>query len=268
MSVSSPERVTAGPLRTLLVDDERKFGEGLVELLDDFGFDADFVTTAEEAEPLTEDHDVVVVDLNLPDMSGKELAERIQVRHPAKWILLLTARKVLKEEIEQSGTVRYVGLFDKPLVLESLREFRQTLNELQKRKESTARVLNEVLANLEVARNVSTDVLDRQDAFVNAKQLIRGEVQDRFRERSESRRQIALMLRVAANRLSIFPSTEFALLQPTERHFDALKHAVLLLGRERISPDDEVAMDRELEAAGLTVRLEVSDPSTFFSHEP
>ena len=266
MSVATTERVAAGPLRTLLVDDERSFGEGLVKLLDDYGFEADFVESAEDAESLTEDHDVVVVDLNLPGMSGKELAERIQVRHPAKWILLLTAKKILKEEIEQAGTVRYVGLFDKPLVAKSLRDFRRTLELLQERKQSTAEVLNQVLMGLDTASDLRGQLLDRQDAFVNAKNLVRGDVQDVFRGRSESRRQIALMLRVAINRLSVIPSKEFALTEPTSEHFRVLKDVVLRLGKDKISVHDEITTDRELEAAGLTVHLETADPSEFFDH--
>jgi CheY-like chemotaxis protein len=266
MSISITDRVTASPLSTLLVDDEQAFGEGLVKLLDDYGFAADFVATAEEAEPLTEEHDVVVVDLSLPGMSGKELAERIQVRHPAKWILLLTARKVLKEEIEQSGTVRYVGLFDKPLVNETFDEFRQTLQGLSERKKSTACLLNKILIALDFASSPRNDLLDRQDAFFAAKALVRGEVQDRFRRRNEFRQQIALMLRVAIDRLSFFPSDEFELVQPTSAHFDALRDVVLRLGKEHITIDDELRTERELEGAGLRIGLEVPDPSVFFDH--
>jgi DNA-binding response OmpR family regulator len=266
MTAPTVNRVTAGPLTTLLVDDEKSFGLGLVELLDDYGFQAEFVTSAEEAEPLTEEHDVVVVDLNLPSMSGRELAERIQISHPAKWMLLLTARKVLKEEMERSGTVSYLKLFDKPLVGDALDDFLRTLAELRDRKESTANMLNRLLIELETAGNIKLPLLDRQEVFVNAKMLVRREIQDRFRKRSESRRQIALMLRVAMDRLSLVPSEQFNLIYPTELHFNVLKDVVLRLGKERISAEDEYATDRQLDAVGLSVGLEVPDPSAFFHY--
>jgi CheY-like chemotaxis protein len=252
------------PLKTLLVDDEEPFGENMVGLLDDRGFDADFVPSAEDAIERSASCDVVVVDLSLPGMSGRDLAETIQREHPAKWIVLLTAKKVLRRELEKAGTIRYEGFFDKPLIGNELKRFLEKLKALERQKRQTTHLINGVLEDLRTAADTRQSRLDRQAALVSVKTRVREDVQAQFRHRSPERRQIALMLRVALDGLSLVPSEAFRLSEPTPEQFEALREGFLILGSDERPPTAERDVDRLLDRVGLGVGLQVPDPSVFF----
>jgi DNA-binding response OmpR family regulator len=87
---------TAPPLhqrRALVVDDERKIAEILANYLDDEGFDVtaihDGITAV--ATALSERFDVILLDLNLPKMSGIEVFKTIR-RVSDVPILMVTSR--------------------------------------------------------------------------------------------------------------------------------------------------------------------------------
>lgn len=81
------------PLRVLLVEDNADARQALSRYLDLFGIevvaaaDRAGVTDALDApEPL----DVIVTDLMLPDINGREIAERARNRSPAPLTILIT----------------------------------------------------------------------------------------------------------------------------------------------------------------------------------
>ena len=81
------------PLRVVVVDDHDVFRNGLVSLLSDQGIDVvGDAATAEEALPLVAQlvPDVVVMDLNLPGMSGLEATVRLAAEAPSTRVLVLT----------------------------------------------------------------------------------------------------------------------------------------------------------------------------------
>jgi DNA-binding response OmpR family regulator len=69
-----------GPLRILLVDDEKDIVEMLGELLSSQGFDVDSAHSAEVAlERIRETiYDAAILDFNLPDMDGVMLHRQIR----------------------------------------------------------------------------------------------------------------------------------------------------------------------------------------------
>jgi DNA-binding NarL/FixJ family response regulator len=80
------------PLRVLLVDDHRLFRTGLRALLQDEGFKVGDAPSGEAAIALCRSYrpDVVVMDMNMPGMSGVAATRRIRTEHPRLAVLMLT----------------------------------------------------------------------------------------------------------------------------------------------------------------------------------
>jgi DNA-binding NarL/FixJ family response regulator len=84
---------TPEPLRVVLVDDHPVYREGLAKLLLECGVDviaqagngADAISLVEEMAP-----DVVVMDLNMPGMSGVEVTRKLVERTPASRVLVVS----------------------------------------------------------------------------------------------------------------------------------------------------------------------------------
>jgi NarL family two-component system response regulator LiaR len=92
MNATRPGTIQAMTLRILLVDDHELFRVGLRELLEDEGFE---VADAESGESALRRcrvfrPDVVVMDMNMPGMSGIEATRRVLEVHPAAAVLMLT----------------------------------------------------------------------------------------------------------------------------------------------------------------------------------
>jgi DNA-binding NarL/FixJ family response regulator len=91
--LETTERIDESPLRVLLVDDHDLFRTGLRNLLEDQGVEiigeagdgALAVTQARELAP-----DVVVMDLNMPGMTGVEATRQITSIAPLTRVLVLT----------------------------------------------------------------------------------------------------------------------------------------------------------------------------------
>jgi DNA-binding response OmpR family regulator len=79
--------------RVLLVDDEPAIRDAVEYALRNEGFEVDAVADGERAleAALTDEHDVMVLDLMLPGMSGSEVCRRVRAQS-AMPILMLTAR--------------------------------------------------------------------------------------------------------------------------------------------------------------------------------
>src|ERR1041385_6189900 len=91
--LEATERIDEGPLRVLLVDDHDLFRTGLRNLLEEQGVEivgeagegAHAVTQVRELAP-----DVVVMDLNMPGMSGVEATRQFGTIAPLTRVLVLT----------------------------------------------------------------------------------------------------------------------------------------------------------------------------------
>jgi DNA-binding NarL/FixJ family response regulator len=91
MSVESTEPPES--LRLVLADDHPFYRQGLVRILEDSGFEVvaevsngrDAINATEETAP-----DVVVMDLNMPGLSGLEATRQLTERMPASRVLMLT----------------------------------------------------------------------------------------------------------------------------------------------------------------------------------
>lgn len=108
-------------MRILLVDDEDDFSSSLSEGLSGEGYIVDIAQDGENALYLCElfPHDLVLLDLNLPDMDGLTLCEKIRKINPNILICIVSARGELYERIEglDQGADDYLS---KPIHFEEL----------------------------------------------------------------------------------------------------------------------------------------------------
>ena len=88
--VTAPRRATAK--RVLLVEDEEAVGQGIRALLEAEGFEVTLVTEGRAAMGAVErfSPEVVVLDVNLPDISGTEVYEELHARHPSLPVIFST----------------------------------------------------------------------------------------------------------------------------------------------------------------------------------
>jgi len=88
-------------LRLLLVEDDPLLGDGLKLGLQGEGYTVDWLTDGSQAlhSLLTENFDLVVLDLGLPGMDGIEVLKAIRDRGLAIPVLILTARDAVKDRV-------------------------------------------------------------------------------------------------------------------------------------------------------------------------
>ena len=108
-------------IRVLLVDDEEELSLVLAERLVIRGFDAEGVTSSDEAlKRINEkDFDVMVVDVKMPGIDGIELMKIIKQKKPNSQVILFTGHGSVKEGEDGINE----GAFDyliKPVKLEDL----------------------------------------------------------------------------------------------------------------------------------------------------
>ena len=105
----------------LIVDDEANLLEVLAVALENMGYGTVTAETAEEALAVLEEREVhlVLSDLRLPGLSGRELMEKVKAANPDLPVVIMTAYASLKEAVE----IIKEGAFDytvKPFELDAL----------------------------------------------------------------------------------------------------------------------------------------------------
>lgn len=80
------------PLRILIVEDEPRMRDLLTRAISSWGFTTSSTRTAEDAlRSMTESPaDILLLDLNLPGMSGLDLLEHLRAHHPNIQAIILT----------------------------------------------------------------------------------------------------------------------------------------------------------------------------------
>lgn len=89
-------------MKILLVEDDDLVADSLARVLRDSGYVLDWSSDGEHAEMAvkTEDYDLIVLDLGLPELDGLEFLKRIRSRKISVPVLILTARDSYEERIE------------------------------------------------------------------------------------------------------------------------------------------------------------------------
>lgn len=109
------------PMRILLVEDEHHLGTWLSKALEASGIFVEWVDTARTALAAAAQgtHDVIVLDLGLPDRDGQEVLQELRRRDRRIPTLILTARDALPEKLRafHAGADDFLA---KPFELEEL----------------------------------------------------------------------------------------------------------------------------------------------------
>jgi FixJ family two-component response regulator len=104
--------MSASPIRIAVVDDDRSVRTALRRLLTATGFDAavfasgrEFLGLLREWEP-----DCLIIDLNMPGMTGRELVGRVLERIPDLPVIFMTAvdRPESRAEYDALGAIAYL----------------------------------------------------------------------------------------------------------------------------------------------------------------
>ena len=88
-------------MRVLIVEDERRLAEALGQIMAEQRYQADVVYDGADGldYALTEQYDVIVLDVMLPKLDGFEVASRLRHAHVSTPILMLTARDEMPDKI-------------------------------------------------------------------------------------------------------------------------------------------------------------------------
>ena len=99
-------------MKILIVEDETGLQEALIDLLQGAGHVVEAVSDGESAvhRGIKGDHDLVLLDLMLPKLSGIEVARQLRAERPRLFILMLTARGAEDDKVEglHAGADDYV----------------------------------------------------------------------------------------------------------------------------------------------------------------
>jgi len=108
-------------MRILIVEDDNLLGDGIRAGLSQNGYAADLVEDGEAAETamITNDYELVVLDLGLPKLSGLEVLKRMRAKEMDTPVIILTAQDGVEDRINglDSGADDYLT---KPFDLEEL----------------------------------------------------------------------------------------------------------------------------------------------------
>ncbi len=88
-------------MKILIVEDELDLANALRRGLRQQGYAVDIALNGEQGWELGEvnEYDLVILDLNLPEMDGLEVCQRLRARKPELLIMILTARSRLEDKV-------------------------------------------------------------------------------------------------------------------------------------------------------------------------
>ncbi|MBA3042953.1 MAG: response regulator transcription factor [Alphaproteobacteria bacterium] len=89
-------------MRILLVEDNETLADGLSSILRGSGYAVDVVGDGASADAVTatETFDLVILDLNLPEMGGLQVLRSMRARQDKAAVLILTARGTTEERVK------------------------------------------------------------------------------------------------------------------------------------------------------------------------
>ncbi len=89
-------------MRLLIIEDEEDLANALAQGLRQEGYAVDVALNGQEGWELGDinTYDVLLLDLNLPDIDGLTICRRLRQSHPHLLILMLTARGKIRQRIE------------------------------------------------------------------------------------------------------------------------------------------------------------------------
>ena len=108
-------------MRLLIVEDEKELCDTVAKSLYSAGYEIDTCYDGEEALDyvLTEEYDLIVLDLNLPGMDGMDILRELRMKNEETKVLILSARSQIADKVEglDAGANDYM---EKPFHLQEL----------------------------------------------------------------------------------------------------------------------------------------------------
>ncbi len=108
-------------MKVLLVEDDAMLGEVTRQGLKQEGYATDLVANIEYAESalLTQNYDVVILDLGLPDGNGINILKKLRKKEDKTPVIILTAQNTIKDRVKglDAGADDYLA---KPFDIEEL----------------------------------------------------------------------------------------------------------------------------------------------------
>jgi two-component system, OmpR family, response regulator QseB len=88
-------------MRLLLVEDDAMLGRAVLTALKMEGYDVDWMSAGQSALHCleTEDYDLVILDLGLPDVDGKNVLATLRKRGATTPVIILTARDSIEDRV-------------------------------------------------------------------------------------------------------------------------------------------------------------------------
>ena len=108
-------------MRLLIVEDEKQICDMIAKSLYDVGYEVDTCYDGEEALEciLSEEYDLIVLDLNLPGVDGMEILKELRQKNEETKVIILSARGQIADKVEglDAGANDYM---EKPFHLQEL----------------------------------------------------------------------------------------------------------------------------------------------------
>jgi two-component system, OmpR family, copper resistance phosphate regulon response regulator CusR len=178
--------------RILLVEDEQKIADALKMGLTENGYDVETAYDGNIGWKLFEQYsfDLIILDINLPGITGYELCKRIRSRNAQVPVIMLTALSSLNDKIEgyDAGADDYII---KPF---EFKELLMKMRVLLKRSSHQNVPVGTILKAADLEMNLDNKEVKRQDTVINltAKEFQLLEYLMRNKNRVVSRSDIAI----------------------------------------------------------------------------
>jgi DNA-binding NtrC family response regulator len=158
-------------LKVLIVEDEPRLRELLLDVIPDMGFTASAARSAEEAMKImrADVHDVLLLDLQLPAMGGMNFFEQVREHWPATQVVILTAFGDLASA-RQAIRLEVVDFLSKPC---PLREVEIALERARRRVHASER---ESIPPRQVGSQDKADVSDVTGSKMTLSELERRQI--------------------------------------------------------------------------------------------
>ena len=97
--------VTGGPMRILLIEDDPVFAQSIELMLSTGSFEVETTSFGEEGIDIgkLDRHDLILLDLNLPDMSGYDVLRVLRVAKVQTPILILSGLATIENKVKGLG---------------------------------------------------------------------------------------------------------------------------------------------------------------------
>ena len=151
--------------RILIVEDERKIADTLKFGLNEKGFNVDVAYDGNLGYRLfcANDYDIIILDINLPEMNGYDLCKAIRSKNQAVPVLMLTSMRALNDKIEgyNAGADDYMV---KPF---EFKELVLKINSLLKRSIHQNFPVGNVLKASDLEMNLDSKEVKRNNKIIN-----------------------------------------------------------------------------------------------------